>query len=343
MAALVSVIIANHNGVAFLERCLRSLLASSYPELEVIFVDNASSDGSLEFVRATFGSDSRLRYVVNDQSVGPGVGRNRGARVARGTYLMFLDNDTEVERRCIAELVAVFEADASIGAGQAKLLQMDNPSFYDCAGDYLGPLGFLIERAKRQKDTGQFNFIADILSAKGAAHFIRKALFERLGGFDEDYYMYVEETDLCWRVWLSGQRVVFIPSAIVYHAFESPKKQFKKYYSRYVVRFCGCRNYLLTLIKNMDAPDLARMLFLHTMVWVAMALSFLARGKFQDAFYIVKALAWHPLHLGVSLRKRRYVQHKLRSALVRQLPRHLRAGEGIDEYLRKAFKYVTYR
>ena len=219
----VSVIIVNHNGIEFVDNCLRSVLDSGYPKYEVVFVDNASTDGSLEYVKRTFDGDPRIRFIENSGSFGPAVGRNMGSRISNGKYLIFLDNDTKVMKNCITEMVGVMESDNSVGAAQAKLLRMDTGD-YDCAGDYLGPLGFLIERSSGAKDVGQFDFVADILSAKSAASIIRRDLFNKLGGFDEDFYMYLEETDLSWRVWLNGYRVVFIPKAVVYHAFNTPKR-----------------------------------------------------------------------------------------------------------------------
>ena len=165
MAPLVSVIIVNHNGIEFVEACLRSILASLYQNIEIIFVDNGSSDGSLEYVREAFGNQKQLRIIENSASLGPAVGRNRGAKVSRGAYLAFLDNDTKVQPNWLSELIKVFEQDDSIGAAQSKLLRMET-NFYDCAGDYLGPLGFLIERSRGAEDKGQFDYIADILNAK---------------------------------------------------------------------------------------------------------------------------------------------------------------------------------
>ncbi len=157
----VSIVIVNHNGIDFVDDCLGSVLNSRYENFEVIFVDNGSTDGSLERVKAKFRQDKRLNFIANRASLGPAVGRNRGAKVSRGKYIVFLDNDTQVAENWISELVKVFESDSSVGCGQAKLLRMGTQD-YDCAGDYLGPLGFLIERSRGAKDEGQFDTIADI-------------------------------------------------------------------------------------------------------------------------------------------------------------------------------------
>ncbi len=337
---LVSVIIVNHNGIDFVDGCLRSVLNNAYPDFEVIFVDNASSDGSLEYVKKAFAGDKRLKFVENSASLGPAVGRNRGAAAASGKYLVFLDNDTRVEKNWITELVTVFERDNSIGSGQSKLLRMDS-NLYDCAGDYLGPLGFLIERSKGAQDQGQFDSISEILSAKSAASIIRKDIFARIGGFDEDFYMYLEETDLSWRVWLSGYRVVFIPASVVYHAFNTPKKDMKKYYDRAVVRYYGCRNYISTLIKNLGARNLIRILPIHVSAWVVMALLFALKAKLMDSFYIFKGISWNIIHAGALIRKRAAINKNIRAMPDSVIFKKIKSGESLRDYFRKISSYLN--
>lgn len=339
VASLASVIIVNHNGIEFVDACLRSVLSNNYPNFEVIFVDNASTDGSLEYVKKTFGSDKHLKFVENPASLGPAVGRNRGAAVAGGKYLVFLDNDTQVNRDWIIELVSVFEEDASIGAGQSKLLRTGT-NLYDCAGDYLGPLGFLIERARYAQDRGQFDFIADILSAKSAASIIKRDLFEKIGGFDTDFYMYLEETDLSWRVWLAGYRVVFIPEAKVYHAFNSAKKDFKRYYSKRLVRHYGCRNYISTLVKNLEFINLIRFLPLHIGCWFLLSLFFALKGNFEDTFYILTGIGWNILNIGLLLRKRQLINSNIRVVSDRAILNIIMDKRRLGYYLGKAFAYV---
>lgn len=336
---LVSVIIVNHNGINFIDTCLRSVLDSNYPNFEVILVDNGSSDGSLAYVKKAFGSDARLKFVENRGSLGPAVGRNRGARASAGEYLVFLDNDTQTAVNWIQELVKVLENDRSIGAAQAKLLRMATKK-YDCAGDYLGPLGFLIERSRGAEDIGQFDSIADILSAKSAASVIRKDLFEKIGGFDEDYYMYLEETDLSWRVWLSGKRVVFIPGAVVYHAFNTPRKDFKRYYRKDIVRYYGCRNYISTLVKNLQIRNILAILPLHIGVWQMMAILFFLKGEFLDSFYILKGIFWNILNIRALIHKYKRNNQKIRRVDDNIIFSRVKSQENLGELFRKTGIYL---
>ncbi len=338
---LVSVIVVNHNGIDFVDACLSSLFNNDYPNFEVIFVDNASTDGSLEYVKKAFDRESRLRFVENSGSFGPAVGRNRGAKAATGKYLIFFDNDTKVDRKCIYELVKAMEGNNTIGAGQAKLLRMDTDNLYDCAGDYLGPLGFLIERSRGAQDKGQFDFIADILSAKSAASIIRRGLFDELGGFDEDFYMYLEETDLSWRVWLAGYKVVFMPQAVVYHAFETPKKNIKKYYSKYIVRYYGCRNYISTLIKNLEVKNWFRFLPMHISSWLCVGILFLLKGSVVDFYYITKGVFWNFLNFNRLLVKHRYISAHIRKVKDTVIFKSIKSDEKVTDYLRKISVYLN--
>lgn len=337
---LVSVVIVNHNGIEFVDSCLRSVLNNNYPDFEVIFVDNASEDKSLEYVKNTFGSDKRLRFIENKASLGPAVGRNKAIACARGRYVAFLDNDTEVDKDWLTELVKVFESDPAIGAAQSKLLRTEQRESFDSTGDYLTPLGFLSERARGAKDTGQFDYVCDIFSAKSASSIIRKDVLDKIGAFDEDYYMYLEETDLCWRVWLSGQRVVFIPGSVVYHAYGTKKKAKIQYYPAYVVRYYGCRNYISTLIKNLGLLSLLKMLPFHILSWCCLAVMFTLKARFKDAVWIIKASLWNVFNLGSLLKKRHFIQKKIRMVKDSRFMPKIMTSRPLSYYLGKSVSYI---
>lgn len=337
---LVSVIIVNHNGIEFVDACLRSVLNNNYPYFEVIFVDNASEDKSLEYVKKTFGSDTRLRFIENKASLGPAVGRNKGIAAAKGSYAAFLDNDTVVDKDWLSELVKVFDSDPAIGAAQSKLLRIEQRDFFDSTGDYLTPLGFLSERARGAKDTGQFDYVCDIFSAKSASSIVRKEVLDRIGAFDEDYYMYLEETDLCWRVWLSGYRVVFIPGSVVYHAYGTKKKAKAEYYPAYVVRYYGCRNYIATLIKNLGTLSLLKILPFHILSWSCLALMFMLKARLKDAMWIIKASLWNAVNIRALLQKRSVIQKKIRVIKDSRLMPKIMVSKSLAYYLGKSVSYI---
>jgi GT2 family glycosyltransferase len=212
----VSIVVVNFNGRKFLKQCLLTLLDTDYPNYEVIVVDNASTDGSLAEIGKCFGSDSRIKLVRNSENVGHAEGCNVGARVTTGRYLIFLDSDTEFRAGdWLWELVRVMDGDESIGVAQAKLVLAEDKGCLDyvCTGvDALGTWDAtygLQEKGLREN--------SEILAASSGCCIVRRKVFEEAGGFDPDYFIYDDDTDLSLRARLLGYRVLLVPSAIVIH------------------------------------------------------------------------------------------------------------------------------
>lgn len=308
----VSVIIVNYNGKKFLQRCLGSVLSSDYPNFEVILVDNGSTDGSVELIKKLFENDQRVKLILNKRNLGPSLGRNVGSRMAKGEYLAFLDNDTEVNPAWLREAIMLMDADPTIGAVQCKLLLMSDRSKFDYAGDYLSQYGFLIQRASfREKDDGQLDEVIEIFSAKSAGMIVRRDVFEKIEGFDEDYFIYLEETDLCWRIWLNGYKVVFAPTSVVYHAFGDINK-LRLMRTKFLSKYYGTKNYITTLIKNLSMLRMLRMLPVHIALWFGIFAWHILRCKIMEAIWVMKGILWNLINFRAIWKKRQEVQHKVR-------------------------------
>ena len=339
MNPLISVIIINCNGKHFLERCLSSLLKTDYDNFEVVFVDNASQDGSMAFIVERF-KDKRIAFVQNEKNYGVAGGRNIGFSKAKGEYVVFLDNDTEVHPQWLKGFLKAFEEDPVIAVAQAKLLRMDERKRFDHAGDYLTPLGFLRERSNQNLDTGQFDKVEDIFNAKGAATMVRARVFSQLGAYDDSYYMYQEETDFCYRAWLAGYRVVFAPDSIVWHAYNTSFKDTKKHYSFYVIRFYGAKNYITTLIKNLGTKHLFTIVPLHALAWIVLAFGFLLKGRPKDYVWVLKGVLWSFFELPQTMRKRSLVQKKLRKIGDNDFFKKIMIRQSVWFYFKKAQCYL---
>ncbi|MDD5292587.1 MAG: glycosyltransferase family 2 protein [Candidatus Omnitrophica bacterium] len=336
---LVSIIILNYNGKEFLKPCLDSVLASTYHNFEIIVVDNASVDDSVSFLKDNYAVD-RVRVISEKKNYGVPGGRNIGFKYSHGDYIIFLDNDAVVGKGWIEGFLEVFSEDEKIAVAQAKLLSMLERNRFDHAGDFLTPFGFLVERSNGAKDTGQFDKVEDIFNAKGAATMIKSAVFKELGMYDDSYFMYLEETDFCWRAWLAGYKVVFAPKSVVWHAYSTPLKDEKKYYSNYVVRYYGCRNYLITALKNAGSLRLLKMLFFQLPSFLILSLLFCLRGKFSDAFFIIKALFSVVADYRGIMLKRNFVQNKIRRVKDRDLFPIIQQKKPFVYYLDIARRYV---
>ncbi len=213
---IVSVIIPNYNGLRFLSVCLDALRAQSYPceATEVILVDDASTDGSVALVRERY---PEVQIVQLARNSGLAAGCNAGARVARGEFLVMLNNDTEAEPGWLAALVETAWAHPRAGAVASKMLLFDRRDTLHNAGDLMGADGIPRNRGVWEQDTGQYDHQPLIFGGCGGGVLYRRAAWEQAGGFDERLFMYLEDVDLAWRLQLLGWDAVFAPAARLYH------------------------------------------------------------------------------------------------------------------------------
>lgn len=308
---LLSVVVINWNARKYIVNCLRSILDSDYKNLEVILVDNHSEDGSISLVKELLSQDelSRISILVNDKNFGAAYALNQGANAAKGKYVLFAATDTKIERNCFCELVKVLESDDRIGAVSSKLLMMDEPQRFDSTGEYLSQYGFLIQRhAGREIDKGQFNQPAEIFSVKGTALTVNRDVFKKAGMFPEEYFIFLEETDLCWRIWLLGYRIVFVPNAYIYHASGSSIKQSSR--KQYLVKYYGTRNYILTLLKNFGLKNLVCIVPIHSLMWLGLAVWLCVNMRIKESWYVIKGVLWNIISWRKILIKRRIIQNR---------------------------------
>ena len=239
MTALVSVIIPNWNGAPHLPVCLDSLRRQRYPELEVLVVDNASTDASLQIL-ATY---PEVRVIVLERNRGFTGACNIGFRAARGTIKVLLNNDTEADEGWIRALVAAFEEHPEVGLVASKMRLFDRREFLHTAGDYVTPDGLAHNRGVWQRDAGQYDQLAYVFSACGGSAAYRAEMLSDIGLLDEDFFFSLEDIDLAWRAQLRGWRCLFVPDAVVYHKLKaSGGGPLASYYDG--------RNRIFTLVKN---------------------------------------------------------------------------------------------
>jgi N-acetylglucosaminyl-diphospho-decaprenol L-rhamnosyltransferase len=311
-----SVIVLNYNGRAWLEPCLGALATQSgAPSFEVLLVDNGSTDGSIGFVAARFPS---LRIVDNGRNLGFAAGNNAAARAASGEILVFLNNDTVPASDWLARLnlatLATIDAPGRTLV-TSRLVFLDRPETIDSAGDgYLRAGGAF----KRGHGAAAAAYAAsrEVFGACGAAFAIERQLFERLGGFDDDFFMVYEDVDLSYRARLAGHACWYAADAVVRHAGSATLGTMSS-----VAVFHGQRNLEWTFIKNTPRGLLWRTLPSHLLYSAAGVFHYIARGQGLPALKgKVAALAGLPRVLA----KRRAVQDACRvdrAAIERQLTR----------------------
>ena len=209
---LVSVIIVNFNGMKLLKNCVQSLITQTYKNLEIIIVDNASSDNSVEYLRTSYPESV---IIENSSNLGFAGGVNTGIRNARGSFIMTLNNDAWADCQCVERLLSATKSDDRIGMCAAKMLFPDKR--INSAGICISRSGAAWDRGMFEVDKGQYDKREEIFGPCAGAALYRRSMFEEIGLFDEDFFLYLEDVDLAFRAHLSGWKCIFVPEAVVHH------------------------------------------------------------------------------------------------------------------------------
>jgi GT2 family glycosyltransferase len=210
-----SVIVLTYNAHAFVERALSALAAQTFVDFETIVVDNASSDGTADFVRERFPA---LQVVASPRNGGYGAGNNLGASRASGDILVFLNPDAIPEPDWLEKLLVGMRSHGRKFATSKIVLQAD-PERLNSAGNLIHYLGLSFCRGLNSRES-QFNSAEDVSSASGAACAISRELFERIGGFDPSFFLYHDDVDLSLRALLAGEPCLYVADAVVSHDYE---------------------------------------------------------------------------------------------------------------------------
>jgi GT2 family glycosyltransferase len=247
-APLVSVVIPNWNGAAYLPACLESLRGQTYASFEVIAADNASTDGSQELLRDDY---PEVRLVQLPENRGFTGAANAGIEAARGEVVALLNNDTEVEPGWLAAIVDAFDRHPEAGMVASKMLLHDARDTFHTAGDTYSLGGLPGNRGVWEKDEGQYDAEEYVFSACGGSAVYRRAMLEEIGLLDQDFFFSCEDVDLGWRAQLAGWRCVYVPGAVVYHHLAATGGDV-------TASYYNGRNYLWLIAKNYPGPLLRR-------------------------------------------------------------------------------------
>jgi len=250
---MVSVIIPNWNGKDFIEGCLRSLRTQTYQDLEIIMVDNGSTDGSIELVQGSF---PEVKIVSLAWNKGFSGAVNEGIKKAKGEFIALLNNDTVVDSRWVEELVKGINSSKEIGCCASRILDSTGMAI-DTAGDTYTRYGVAIKRG-HDVETKRFLQEELVFGACGGAAFYRRSMLDEVGSFDEDFFCVYEDVDLSFRAQLGGFKCLYVPTAIVYHKVGGTMGRNNDF-----ILYYGQRNLEFVFIKNMPFSLLIKYLPLH--------------------------------------------------------------------------------
>jgi len=304
---LVSVLILTYNRSDLLKNCLDSILKSNYPNLEFIVSDNGSSEDIAGFVKRNY-PKKIIKVVKLEKNRGLTGGFNYGYKFCQGKYIMILSNDTKLQKNAISLMVNLSEKDASIGIVSPKIIQMSNPQFLHHAGSFMTYTGFLYHYGLLQgKNKKQYQKSYYIFSCNGAGFLIRKEAINQSELFDEDFYIFYEESDLSHRTWLAGYTIVYCPKANLWHMWSATMKG-----ANPQIWYYNHRNHISSLIKCLSLPYLCLMLFNFNFMLLLWFFINIIYFRFNIAITLPKAYLWHFLHINETLKKRKLVQSRIR-------------------------------
>ena len=295
---LVSVVIVNYNGRNFLPDCLGALMKQTYSPFEVILVDNASRDGSVEFIRERF---PLVKVSVQESNLGFAGGSNAGIREAHGEFILTLNNDTRVSPDFIEELVLPMERDPRVGMCGSKMVFPDGR--INSTGICISRSGAAWDRGGGEPDRGQYDAAEEVFGPCAGAALYRRTMLDEIGLFDEDFFLFMEDVDLAFRARLSGWKCMYVATAGVVH-IHGGTTGFKSDISVYY----GNRNLVWYVIKNFPSRTL-----LLSSPWIigrqcAVLPYYLIVGR---GCSIIRATTAMITGLPAMIRKRQDIQHRV--------------------------------
>ena len=287
---LVSVIVVNWNGKQHLEDCFSSLLKQDYPALEIIMVDNASSDWSVEFIKNKFPA---VHVIQNKINIGFGPAVNKGMSIGKGEYFLFLNNDLTLGPSCISELAKLMEK-PDVGGSIPKILFFDKRDTINSFGVDVNYVGIACPRLIYEKDSES---LKEEEVSCGGIFMLHRNILKKLRGFDESIFFYHEDHDLSWRIRLTGKRLIANPKAVIYHKYHFSRNKDKFYYSE--------KNRLYLLLKNYNLKTLVLILPAAFLVEIAELFFALSQG-----WFIKKIKSYYEILMMVPsiIKKRKFVQ-----------------------------------
>jgi GT2 family glycosyltransferase len=318
----VLAVLVTHDGEAWLPRVLESLAAQTHEMLDVVAVDNGSTDGS-RAVLLDHLADDQVLVADRDLGFGAAVSMALDARSADEVpYVLLLHDDLELAPDAVAELVRAMDEDPRLAIVGPKLLDWDDRRRLQSVGwtvDLTGRADSGVDEG--ELDQGQRDVDRRTLYVSSGGMLLRREVFDGLGRFDRRYHLFRDDLDLCWRAWLAGHDVEVVPEAVAGHA-ASATNYGRLGQTRFLgPRYFAERNTLATLLKNYGRLRLLTVVPLFFVVGIAKVLGFLLTRRFSDAWQTVRAWLWNALHLRETWRLRRRVQRDRRrdDAEVKQL------------------------
>ncbi|MDP2684900.1 MAG: glycosyltransferase family 2 protein [bacterium] len=307
----ISIVIANYNGENYLRTCLTSLLKSSIKNYEVIIIDNNSTDTSIKIVNEFQKKDKRIKLLRNEVNLGVPASRNIAISKCRGEIVILLDNDTEVKKDSLEQLIKPLLENEEIGAAQALLIDFENRNLIQMAGGHLIPqaiwlMGFY---ESQEYEKVKFKLGPTNIIAISAALAVKKEVLDKIGGYDSLLYNYTDDLDFSWRIWIAGYRVILVPQSIVYHYTKSIARRANIGANKFDIYFQLAKNSFRSILKNYEIINVIRYLPISILVNLSRAILVLIRRRDVSALLAtLYSIWWSFINLPNTLQSRAKTQ-----------------------------------
>jgi GT2 family glycosyltransferase len=302
----VSIIVLNYNGKQYLENCFDSLAKISYPKsrLEVILVDNASSDSSVAYVRQKY---PWVNVANLNKNFGFTGGNNAGVNLAKGEYVVFLNNDVMVAENWLTELIKVVLTNPN-AILTSKSLFIDEPEIIDHVGSKATIIGRSFCLNFGRKDNKLEKSPKFVVQPYGASMLVKKAVFEKMGRFDEDYFTSLEDTDFGLRAWLYGYEIMYVPTSVFYHVGGGTGGWGNK--TSDIMIFHVTKNSYLNILKNYDFYHTVQGVTISLLYYVVTALYLIKDRRKSGLITVFQAHIWVIKNLRSIIGKRLEIEKK---------------------------------
>jgi len=244
----ISIVIPNFNGKQFLEECLNSIINQDFPFYNVIIVDNASSDGSVDYIKNDY---PQFTLIENKENSGFAAAVNQGIEASSAEYIFLLNNDVELDPHCISNLLKCIEKDENIFAVASKMIQYSDRSKMDDGGNEYTIFGWT-KKVGDGKSPDLYTKERETFSACAGAALYRKSVLDEIGYFDENFFAYMEDVDISFRARIHGYKCTYCPGSVVYHWGSGTSGS---RYNEFKIRLAA-RNNVYVPYKNMPWPQL---------------------------------------------------------------------------------------
>ena len=316
----IAVAILNWNGEKFLREFLPGVVAHSESMADVVVIDNASSDGSLDFLRKEM---PMVKIVVLDKNYGFAGGYNLGLKEIDHEYVVLLNSDVEVTNNWLSPLLEYVESVPNMVACQPKIMDFkvrDQFEYAGAAGGLMDKDGYAFCAGRIfyqfEKDENQFAKNEEVFWASGAALFIRKSAWDEVGGLDVDFFAHMEEIDLCWRLKNRGYSIGACRNSIVYHVGGGTLDRLSPFKT-----YLNFRNNLYLLVKNYRSGTILFKIIRRMLLDGVAGIRFITEGKFSHCWAIIKAHFSFYGHLGLMITKRKEEEKQLKNPNLKGLYR----------------------